>query len=170
MNGISRSGFEGTDPQVATNHQQCPFASTFAAAVACLEIGADRSGHSVQRRRLAGHFAVDAPYGSVLNPTTAGAGESPAPCRAHRVFNAVMKALAQVAPERRDGGRLRHHHAGLPQSSGRQAATTSIWRSSAAATAPVSTMTAATASTVRLSNCANIPIEVAGDGLPVHAD
>ena len=44
-------------------------------------------------------FTITAPYGSILNP------KPPAPVRArmeagYRVFNAVMKALAQVVPEK----------------------------------------------------------------------
>ncbi|MEM7188592.1 MAG: hydantoinase B/oxoprolinase family protein [Pseudomonadota bacterium] len=92
--GIS---FNGTDDQVTTNIN-CPFASTHAAAVAVVKSvltdpdipfndGVDRV------------VSVSAPYGSILNP------KPPAPVRARllpagRVFNAVMKALAQVAPER----------------------------------------------------------------------
>ena len=90
-------GFDGTDPQVATNLNN-PFASTFAAAVACAKsVLTDPDipfNDGVSRVIL-----VDAPKGSVLNP------RPPAPVRArllpsYRVFNAVMKALAQVAPEK----------------------------------------------------------------------
>lgn len=87
--------FEGTDPQVGTN-LNCPLASTVAAAIACAKSVLTDSdipfNDGVDRV-----IKVSAPYGSVLNPSP------PAPVRArllasHRVFNAVMKALAQVAP------------------------------------------------------------------------
>jgi len=89
-------GFEGTDPQVATN-LNCPFASTFAAAVACLK-SVLTSPDIPFNDGVARVITVEAPEGSILNP------KPPAPVRArllasHRVFNAVMKALAQVAPE-----------------------------------------------------------------------
>ena len=88
--------FDGTDGQVATNLNN-PFASTFAAAVACAKsvlTDADIPFNDGVSRVI----SVEAPYGSVLNP------KPPAPVRArllpsYRVFNAVMKALAQVAPD-----------------------------------------------------------------------
>ena len=90
-------GFEGTDPQVATNLNN-PFASTFAAAVACAKsvlTDPDIPFNDGVSRVI----SVTAPKGSVLNP------KPPAPVRArllpsYRVFNAVMKALAQVVPEK----------------------------------------------------------------------
>mgnify|MGYP006272230535 CR=1 FL=1 len=90
-------GFDGTDPQVATNLNN-PFASTLASAVACAKsvlTDPDIPFNDGVTRVI----SVEAPYGSVLNP------RPPAPVRArllpsYRVFNAVMKALAQVAPER----------------------------------------------------------------------
>ena len=96
-NGEISVSFEGTDPQVATN-LNCPFASTFASAVACLKsvlTSPDIPFNDGVERVM----KVDAPYGSILNP------KPPAPVRArllasHRVFNAVMKALAQVVPDK----------------------------------------------------------------------
>ena len=93
---ILNVSFEGTDPQVATNIN-CPLASTVAAAVACAKsvlTGEDIPFNDGAARVI----KVDAPVGSVLNPTR------PAPVRArllasHRVFNSVMKALGQAAPE-----------------------------------------------------------------------
>lgn len=90
-------GFEGTDPQVPT-YLNNPFASTFAAAVACAKsvlTDPDIPFNDGVSRVI----SVEAPLGSVLNP------KPPAPVRArllpsYRVFNAVMKALAQVVPER----------------------------------------------------------------------
>jgi len=89
--------FDGTDPQVATNLNN-PFASTFAAAVACAKsvlTDPDIPFNDGVSRVI----TVEAPFGSVLNP------RAPAPVRArllpsYRVFNAVMKALAQVVPDK----------------------------------------------------------------------
>jgi len=89
--------FDGTDGQVATNLNN-PFASTFAAAVACAKAvltDPDIPFNDGVSRVI----TVEAPYGSVLNP------KPPAPVRArllpsYRVFNAVMKALAEVVPDR----------------------------------------------------------------------
>ncbi len=88
--------FDGTDGQVPTNLNN-PFASTFAAAVACAKsvlTDADIPFNDGVSRVI----SAEAPFGSVLNP------KPPAPVRArllpsYRVFNAVMKALAQVVPE-----------------------------------------------------------------------
>lgn len=87
--------FDGTDGQVPTNLNN-PFASTFAAAVACAKsvlTDADIPFNDGVSRVI----SVEAPFGSILNP------KPPAPVRArllpsYRVFNAVMKALSQVVP------------------------------------------------------------------------
>jgi len=87
--------FDGTDDQVGTN-LNCPFASTFASAVACAKsvlTDPDIPFNDGAARVI----TVEAPYGSILNP------RPPAPVRArllasNRVFNSVMKALAQVTP------------------------------------------------------------------------
>lgn len=89
--------FAGTDGQVATN-LNCPFASTSAAAVACVK-SALTDPDIPFNDGAARAIEVTAPYGSILNP------KPPAPVRArllasYRVFNAVMKALAQVAPDK----------------------------------------------------------------------
>ena len=89
--------FDGTDPQVKSNLNS-PFASTVAAAVACVKsvmTSADIPYNSGAVRPI----TVSAPYGSLLNP------KPPAPVRArllptYRVFDAVMKALAQALPEK----------------------------------------------------------------------
>ena len=89
--------FDGTDPQVSTNLNN-PFASTFAAAVACAKsvlTDPDIPFNDGVSRVI----SVDAPLGTLLNP------KPPAAVRArllpsYRAFNAVMKALAQVAPDR----------------------------------------------------------------------
>ncbi|MCP5072690.1 MAG: hydantoinase B/oxoprolinase family protein [Rhodobacteraceae bacterium] len=90
-------GFDGTDPQVPT-YLNNPFASTFAAAVACSKsvlTDPDIPFNDGVSRVI----SVEAPLGSVLNP------KPPAPVRArllpsYRVYNAVMKALAQVVPDK----------------------------------------------------------------------
>ncbi len=89
--------FEGTDDQIATN-MNCPFASTLAAAYGCVKAvltspDVPFNGGSIRP------ITVTAPYGSILNP------KPPAPVRArmtpvNRVFDAVMKALAQAVPEK----------------------------------------------------------------------
>ena len=89
--------FTGSNPQVKTNMNN-PFASTEAAAVACLKsvlTDPDVPINDGSTRAI----KVTAPLGSVLNPTP------PAPVRArllpsYRVFNAVMMALSEVVPER----------------------------------------------------------------------
>ncbi|MEC8006375.1 MAG: hydantoinase B/oxoprolinase family protein [Pseudomonadota bacterium] len=89
--------FTGSDPQVKTNMNN-PFASTEAAAIACLKsvlTDPDVPINDGSTRAI----KVTAPLGSVLNPTP------PAPVRArllpsYRVFNAVMMALSEVVPER----------------------------------------------------------------------
>ena len=89
--------FAGSDSQVKTNMNN-PFASTEAAAIACLKsvlTDPDVPINDGSTRAI----KVMAPLGSVLNPTP------PAPVRArllpsYRVFNAVMMALSEVVPER----------------------------------------------------------------------
>lgn len=89
--------FDGTDPQVGTN-LNCPLASTVAAAIACAKSVLTDS--DIPFNDGVGRvIEVNAPFGSLLNPS------SPAPVRArllasHRVFNSVMKALAQIAPDK----------------------------------------------------------------------
>jgi N-methylhydantoinase B len=87
--------FTGTDPQVKTNIN-CPFASTIASALSCVKgvlTSPDIPFNEGSKRPV----EVTAPYGCLLNP------KPPAPVRArmisgYRVFNAVMKALAQAVP------------------------------------------------------------------------
>lgn len=89
--------FTGTSGQVKSN-MNSPFASTVAAAVACVKsvmTSADIPYNSGAVRPI----TVTAPYGSLLNP------KPPAPVRArllptYRVFDAVMRALAQALPEK----------------------------------------------------------------------
>jgi len=92
-----RVTFDGTDEQVRTNINN-PFASTAASAIACIKAvltDADIPFNDGAARAI----AVDAPYGSILNP------KPPAPVRArllpsYRVYNAVMNALAQAVPDK----------------------------------------------------------------------
>jgi len=89
--------FAGTDAQLA-NNLNAPFASTVAAAVACVK--SVLTSEDVPFNDGIGRaVTVSAPHGSVLNP------RRPAAVRArllasHRAFNAVMMALAQVCPDR----------------------------------------------------------------------
>jgi len=89
--------FEGTCSQIGRNLNS-PFSSTMSAALACVKsvlTSADIPFNEGMKRPI----RIDAPYGSILNP------KPPAPVRArmepaYRVFNAVMKALAQVVPDK----------------------------------------------------------------------
>lgn len=88
--------FDGTHAQVGSNINN-PFASTYSSTIACLKsvlTDPDIPFNDGVSRVI----SVDAPVGSILNPTP------PAPVRArllpsNRLFNAVMKALAQIAPD-----------------------------------------------------------------------
>ncbi len=89
--------FEGTHDQVGSNINN-PFASTYSSTIACLKsvlTDPDIPFNDGVSRVI----SVHAPLGSILNP------RPPAPVRArllpsNRLFNAVMKALAQIAPDR----------------------------------------------------------------------
>lgn len=89
--------FAGSAAQVKTN-MNCPFASTVGAALSVIK-SALTSADLPFNTGCARAITIKAPYGSILNP------RPPAPVRArllptYRVFNAVMKALAQAVPER----------------------------------------------------------------------
>jgi N-methylhydantoinase B len=92
-----RIGFEGTDAQV-TRNINAPWASTFSAVMSCLKgvlVGSDVPFNEGSFRPV----SVDVPLGSILNP------RPPAPVRArmepcYRAYCAVMKALAQVVPDK----------------------------------------------------------------------
>jgi N-methylhydantoinase B len=89
--------FAGTCPQVARN-LNCPYTSTVSAALAAVKsvlTSADIPFNEGLKRPI----SIRAPLGSLLNP------RYPAPVRArmeaaYRAFNAVMKALAEVVPDR----------------------------------------------------------------------
>ncbi len=89
--------YTGTSPQVARNIN-APFASTVSATLSCLKLvltGPDVPFNEGAKRPI----TIRAPLGSLLNP------RHPAPVRArmepcYRAFGAVMRALAQVVPDR----------------------------------------------------------------------
>lgn len=89
--------FEGTAPQVKSNINN-PFASTISATLACIKsvLTSPDIPHNDGCHRP---VTIKAPYGSLLNP------RPPAPVRARmlpsfRLFNAMMKALAQAVPDK----------------------------------------------------------------------
>ena len=89
--------FEGTSDQIESN-MNSPFASTVSAAFGCVK-AALTSPDIPYNAGITRPVTVTAPYGSLLNP------KPPAPVRArmtatNRVFNAVMKALAQAVPDK----------------------------------------------------------------------
>ena len=89
--------FDGTCAQVSRN-LNCPFSSTISAALTAVKT-ALTSADIPFNEGLKRPVKITAPAGSLVNPTY------PAPVRArmeagYRCFNAVLKALAQVAPER----------------------------------------------------------------------
>lgn len=89
--------FDGTCKQV-TRNLNCPFSSTVSAALSCVKsvlTSPDIPFNEGVKRPI----TITAPESSLLNPTY------PAPVRArmeaaYRAFNAVMKALSQVVPEK----------------------------------------------------------------------
>jgi len=88
--------FDGTCPQVSRN-LNCPFSSTISAALSAIK-SALTSPDIPFNEGLKKPVKIHAPKGSLVNPSY------PAPVRArmeagYRCFNAVLKALAQVAPD-----------------------------------------------------------------------
>jgi N-methylhydantoinase B len=89
--------FEGTCPQVSRN-LNCPLSSTISAGLTAVKTAltsADIPFNEGTKKPI----TIKAPKGSLVNPSY------PAPVRArmeaaYRCFNAVLKALAQVAPEK----------------------------------------------------------------------
>lgn len=89
--------FTGTAPQVRTM-VNAPFASTVSAAVSCVKAALTDPDIPFNDGAMR-PVSVSAPLGSILNP------RHPAPVRARmascsRAWNAVMRALAQAAPDR----------------------------------------------------------------------
>ncbi|RKF12672.1 hydantoinase B/oxoprolinase family protein [Roseovarius spongiae] len=88
--------FDGTDEQLK-NNLNCPYASTIAAAIACVK-SVLTSDDVPFNDGIARAVKVSSPLGSVLNP------RPPAAVRArllasHRVFNSIMIALSEVCPD-----------------------------------------------------------------------
>ena len=89
--------FEGTDPQVRRN-LNCPFASTISATLTAIKASLtspDIPFNEGMKRPV----TIKAPKGCLVNPNY------PAPVRArmeagYRCFNAVLKALAHVVPDK----------------------------------------------------------------------
>lgn len=89
--------FTGTCEQVGRN-LNCPLSSTMSATLSCVKsvlTSPDIPYNEGSKRPV----TINVPYGSLLNP------KPPAPVRArmeaaYRAFNAVMKALAQVVPDK----------------------------------------------------------------------
>ena len=89
--------FEGTCAQVKRN-LNCPYSSTLSAALCCVK-SVLTSPDIPYNEGMARPIRIKVPYGSLLNP------RPPAPVRArmipaYRVFNAVMKAMAQALPDK----------------------------------------------------------------------
>ena len=89
--------FTGTCPQV-TRNLNCPWASTISATISAIK-SALTSPDIPFNEGVKKPIRITAPKGCLVNPTY------PAPVRArmlaaYRCFNAVMKALAQVVPDR----------------------------------------------------------------------
>jgi len=89
--------FDGTCPQV-TRNLNCPFSSTISAALSAVK-AALTSPDIPFNEGLKKPVRITAPEGTLVNPSY------PAPVRArmeagYRCFNAVLKALSQVAPEK----------------------------------------------------------------------
>ncbi len=89
--------FEGTCPQVSRN-LNCPFSSTISSALTAVK-SALTSPDIPFNEGLKKPIRIRAPLGSLVNP------RYPAPVRArmeagYRCFNAVLKALAQVVPDK----------------------------------------------------------------------
>lgn len=89
--------FDGTCPQVSRN-LNCPFSSTISSALSAVK-SALTSPDIPFNEGLKKPVSIRAPKGTLVNPNY------PAPVRArmeagYRCFNAVLKALAQVAPDK----------------------------------------------------------------------
>ena len=101
---------------------------------------------------------MTAPKGCLVNPNY------PAPVRArmlsaYRCFNAVLKALAQVVPDRVIAGGNDSTDVTAISASDRATSTASILRSTAAAMAPGPRLDGCDAVDSPLSNCTNTPVE-----------
>ena len=89
--------FTGSNPQVRRNLNS-PFSCTVSAAVTCVK-SVLTSPDIPFNDGILRAVRISAPYGSILNPAP------PSPVRArleanYRIYNAIMRALAPVAPEK----------------------------------------------------------------------
>jgi N-methylhydantoinase B len=89
--------FDGTAPQVKGTIN-CPISSTISTAVCCVKSVLTDADIPLNDG-VARPFTIRAPYGSILNPKPPAAVRART-ASANRAYSAVMKALAQVAPER----------------------------------------------------------------------
>jgi N-methylhydantoinase B len=89
--------FDGTAPQVKGTIN-CPMSSTISTAVCCVKSVLTDADIPLNDG-VARPFSITAPFGSILNPAPPAAVRART-AAANRAYTAVMKALAQVAPER----------------------------------------------------------------------
>lgn len=149
--------FAGTDPQVGRN-LNCPFASTQSATLTAIKsalTSSDIPFNEGAKRPV----TITAPAGCLVNPTY------PAPVRArleaaYRCYNAVLKALAQVAPDRViAGGNDTTHVTSIAHlSEGRYRVYLEIYGGGFGASARSD---GADGLDSQLSNCTNTPVEAA---------
>lgn len=147
--------YSGTDPQVRRN-LNCPFASTVSATLAAVK-SALSSPDIPFNEGVKRPIKVTAPEGCLVNPTY------PAPVRArmlsaYRCFDAVLKALAQAAPERvvAGGNDSTHSLAFSHLSDGRYRVYLEIYGGGFGASPRVDGCDGVDSA---LSNCTNTPVE-----------
>jgi N-methylhydantoinase B len=95
--GFGRDRLRGHLP-AGQAQPQLPYSSTLSAALSCVK-SVLTSPDIPYNEGMARPIRIKVPYGSLLNP------RPPAPVRrrmipAYRVFNAVMKAMAQALPDK----------------------------------------------------------------------
>lgn len=93
--------FEGSADQVKGTIN-CPMSSTISAAVCCAK-AVLTSADIPLNDGVSRPFTIRAPYGSILNPRPPAAVRART-AAANRAYSSVMKALAQVAPDRAMAG------------------------------------------------------------------
>jgi N-methylhydantoinase B len=154
--------YSGTCPQVSRN-LNCPFASTISATLAAVK-SALTSPDIPFNEGVKRPVKVTAPEGCLVNPTY------PAPVRArmlsaYRCFDAVMKALAQAAPERviSSGNDTTHSMALSHLSGGRYRVYLEIYGGGFGASARVDGCDGVDSA---LSNCTNTPVEATDMDFP----
>ena len=147
--------YSGTCPQV-TRNLNCPFASTISATLAAVK-SALTSPDIPFNEGVKRPVRVTAPAGCLVNP------EYPAPVRArmlsaYRCFDAVMKALAEAAPDRviASGNDTTHSLALSHLSNGRYRVYLEIYGGGFGASPRVDGCDGVDSA---LSNCTNTPVE-----------